>query len=64
MQVYNWHKCFRDGHASVNDDLHCRQPSTLANDENIEPVHNVVQSDWQKSVEETSMEVVKHSQYS
>jgi hypothetical protein len=45
MQVYNWHKYFRDGHANVNDDLHCRQPSTSANDENIEPVHNVVQND-------------------
>jgi hypothetical protein len=45
IQVYNWHKSFCDDHASVNDDLRCRQSSTSTNDENIEPLHNIVQSD-------------------
>jgi hypothetical protein len=31
-QVYEWYKGFRDGHASVNNDPRCCQPSTSAND--------------------------------
>jgi hypothetical protein len=55
-QVYEWHKCFRDGRASVNDGPCCGRPSTERNDENIESVCNVVRSDRRKSIHEISAE--------
>jgi transposase len=56
-QVYEWHKSFRDGRASVNDDPRCGRPSTSTNDEDIERVRNVVRSDRGKSIQEISAEV-------
>jgi hypothetical protein len=34
-QDHDWHKRLHDGHVSVKDKPHCRQPSTAANDENV-----------------------------
>jgi histone-lysine N-methyltransferase SETMAR len=56
-QVYKWHKRFRDGRASVNDDPRSGRPSTSTNDNNIERVRNVVRSDWRKSIQEISSEI-------
>jgi histone-lysine N-methyltransferase SETMAR len=56
-QVYRWHKRFRDGRASVNDDPRSGRPSTTTNDDNIERVRNAVRSDWRKSIQAISAEV-------
>jgi hypothetical protein len=50
-QVYEWHKRFRDDHASVSDSLCCEKLSTLTNDDTQH-----VQSDCQKGIQEISAE--------
>jgi transposase len=56
-QVYEWHKRFRDGRASVNDDPRCGRPSTSTNDVDVERVRNAARSDRRKSIQEISAEV-------
>jgi hypothetical protein len=56
-QAYEWHKHFRDGSASVNDDQSRGQPSTSTNDENSERVRNNVLSNRRKSIKGISVEV-------
>jgi hypothetical protein len=56
-QVYEWHKRFDDGSASVSDDSRCGLPSTSTDDANIENVRNVVRSDRRTSIQEISGEV-------
>jgi hypothetical protein len=48
-QVYEWHKSFRDGRASVNDDPRCARPLTSMKDEHIARVRNVARNDRRKS---------------
>jgi hypothetical protein len=38
VRVYEWHKCVRDGHVSVND-LRCELPSPSTSNENVQCVH-------------------------
>jgi hypothetical protein len=55
-QVYQWHKCFHDGRASVSGDAPCRRPSTVMDDNKHWECAQVVQSDWWNSVQEISTE--------
>jgi hypothetical protein len=54
-QVYEWHKRFHDGHASVNP--LCRQPLILTNDEHTEGERNVVQTDLWNCIQDIWVEV-------
>lgn len=56
-QVYQWHKRFRNGRASIHDDPRSGRPSTSTNYDNVERVRNVMQSDGRKGVREISAEV-------
>jgi hypothetical protein len=55
--VYEQNTCFFDGRASISDDPRCRHPSSLINDEDTKPMHNVVQSGKEKNIQEILMEV-------
>jgi histone-lysine N-methyltransferase SETMAR len=43
--VYDWFKRFKNGQESLEDEERSGQPSTSKNDETIEKVKNLVQSD-------------------
>ena len=44
-RVYEWHKRFRDGRESVDDDQKTGRPSTARTDENVSRVRDLVHAD-------------------
>jgi hypothetical protein len=57
MQVYEWHKHFRNVHASANDEQQCERLLTLIKDKNMDSMYNVTYSDHRNSIQEVSAEV-------
>jgi ribosomal protein S25 len=56
-QVFEWHKRFREGRVSVDDDKRSGRPPTAINNENIERVRNIVRADRRLSVKKIASEV-------
>lgn len=50
-QVYDWHKRFRDGRESLEDDTRSGRPLTSVNPVNIERVKEIVRSNRRQSIE-------------
>ena len=44
-RIYEWHKCFREGQESVNDDSKSGRLSTARNDENVAQVRKLICAD-------------------
>lgn len=56
-QVYEWHKRFREGRVSIEDDPRSGRPSTAVTDENIERVRQVVRANRRITIDEIASEV-------
>ena len=41
-----WHKCFKDGQESVENDPHSGRPATSRTPENVERVHATINEGW------------------
>ena len=52
VQIKVWHKCFKDGRESVENDPHSGRPATSRAPENVERVHAAINKYQQLMVQE------------
>jgi len=53
-QVYEWYSCFKGGEMSCEDQPRSGRPSTFQNDENLDKVHNAINTDHRRTTDEMS----------
>lgn len=56
-QIFNWHKCFKEGRENVEDEDRSGRPSTSRTDQNVQKVRDVLNSDRRLSVRMIAEEV-------
>ena len=51
-QVYEWYSHFKGGEMSCKDQPRSGRPSTCRNDENLDKVHNAINADCRRTIDE------------